>query len=178
MTAPRSVRALSWTFGLIIGAMWTGEVLLGNLGGTSALGNLRESHPGIYAMAPRFALAAVAATAIAGIVAAYQTASIKKALEVGVWSGIISGAILCVIRMSITILFHHAMMLDPSNLHEFARSAHRPPTDAELSSFLYWDAIGGGLNHIWIGPLLGLTVGGAGALVGKSVGKSISQPNL
>ena len=167
MTAPRTVRTLSWTFGIIIGAMWTVEVLLGNLGGTSVFGNLREFHPSIYAMAPWFVLAAVGATTVCGVVSAYQTGSIKKALLVGVWSGILSGAILCVIVIGITILFHHAMMLDPSNLHEFARSAHRPPTDAELSAFLYWDAIGGGLNHIWIGPLLGLTFGGMGALVGK-----------
>jgi hypothetical protein len=36
-----------------------------------------------------------------------------------------------------------------------------------LSSFLYWDGLGGSLNHIWIGPLLGVTVGAAGAVVGK-----------
>jgi hypothetical protein len=69
--------------------------------------------------------------------------------------------------VGVTVLFHDAMMKDPSNIHEFARGAHRPPTDGELSDFLYSDAIAGGVNHIWIGPLLGLTVGGLGALIGK-----------
>jgi hypothetical protein len=69
--------------------------------------------------------------------------------------------------LAITILFHGAMMQDASNTHEFARSAHRSPTEAELSRFLYWDALGGGLNHIWIGPMLGITVGGIGAIIGK-----------
>jgi hypothetical protein len=147
--------------------MWIGEVLLGNLGGTSVFGNLRELRPSIYAMAPLFALGAVGVTAVGGAVAAYRTGSIGAALRVGVWSGVISGAMTALTGLSITVLFHHAMMMDPSNVHEFARSAHRPPSEAELSAFLYWDALGGGLNHTWIGPLLGVTIGGAGAVIGK-----------
>jgi hypothetical protein len=73
------------------------------------------------------------------------------------------------VAISVTILFHDAMMLDPSNIHELSRGAQRLPTQAELSAFLYWDAIGGGFNHIWIGPLLGITFGGIGAMVGKSM---------
>jgi hypothetical protein len=69
--------------------------------------------------------------------------------------------------MIVVIHFHAALMKDPSNIHEFARTAHRPPTAPELSTFLYWDALGGALNHLWIGPLLGLTVGGIGAILGK-----------
>jgi hypothetical protein len=34
-------------------------------------------------------------------------------------------------------------MKDPENIREFALSAHRAPTEAELSGFLYWDALGG-----------------------------------
>jgi membrane associated rhomboid family serine protease len=69
--------------------------------------------------------------------------------------------------LAITLLFHRAMMGDPANIQEFARSAHHVPTAAELSSFLYTDALGGGLNHLWIGPLLGVTVGAGGAIFGK-----------
>jgi hypothetical protein len=87
------VRTMSWTFGVLIGGMWMGEVLLGNLGGTSVLGNLRDFHPRVHAMAPRFALGAVGLTALAGLVAAYRTGSIGAALRVGVWSRVISGAI-------------------------------------------------------------------------------------
>jgi hypothetical protein len=124
ITTPSPVRTLSWHFGLVIGAMWTGEVLLGNLGGTSIFGNLRDSHPRIYAMAGWFVIAAVAATLLSGIVVTCQTRSINKALQVGVWSGVISGVITCLMV---------------------------------------------GLNHIWIDPLLGLTFGGAGAMLGKSM---------
>jgi hypothetical protein len=160
-------KRLSINFGLLIGAMWMGEIVLGNLGGTSVFGDLRDMHPGIYAMAVWFALAAVCVTGIGGLVAAYQTGRISVALRVGVWSGLLSGSIVFVTGMGIVVLFHSAMMRDPSNIHEFARTAHRAPTEAELSSFLYRDMLGGALNHLWIGPFLGLTVGGIGAVFGK-----------
>jgi hypothetical protein len=160
-------RKLSTIFGLLIGIMWMGEILLGNLGGTAVFGNLRDVHPRVYAMAGWFALGAVGLTMIGGLVAAYLTGRISAALRVGVWSGLLSGAIAFVTLMTIVILFHAALMKDPSNIHEFARTAHRAPTEAELSKLLYWDALGGALNHLWIGPLLGLTVGCVGAMSGK-----------
>ncbi len=149
-----------------------GEVLLGNLGGTSVLGNLRDFHPGVYCLAPWFALGAVGVTAFGGFVAAYRTLSIVVALRVGLWSGLISGVITLVTLVSILVLFHDAMMKDPSNVHEFARGAHRVPAEAELSSFIYTDGLAGGVNHLWIGPLLGITVGGLGAVMGKLVRRS------
>ncbi|MGC1299707.1 MAG: hypothetical protein WA869_32175 [Alloacidobacterium sp.] len=119
-------RRLSIIFGLLIGAMWMGEVLLGNLGGTSVFGNLRDFHPRVYALAPLFALSAVGLTAIGGFVAAYQANSIRVALRVGIWSGLISGAIALVTLVIVVMLFHDALM-DASNIHEFARSAHHAP---------------------------------------------------
>jgi len=160
-------KRLSLLFGLLIGAMWIGEVLLGNLGGTAVLGNLRDAHPRIYALAPVFALAAVGITLFGGMVASYQTNSIPAALRVGVWSGLLSGTITLGTILAITLLFHSTMMGDPANLREFARGAHRLPSTAELSRFFYTDALGGGLNHLWIGPFLGVTVGAVGALFGK-----------
>ncbi len=89
-------KCLSIFFGLLIGGMWIGEVLLGNLGGTPVFGNLRDFHPHIYALAPWFALGAVGVTLVGGLVAAYRTGSIVTALRVGVWSGLISGVIVFV----------------------------------------------------------------------------------
>jgi hypothetical protein len=160
-------KRLSILFGLLIGTMWMGEVLLGNLGGTSVFGCLRDVHPRVFVLAPAFALAAVAAMLFGGMLAAYRLNSIPAALRVSVWSGLLSGCMVLLAVMAITLLFHDAMMGDSSNIHEFGRGAHHLPTHAELSSFLYADALGGGLNHLWIGPLLGVTVGAAGAIFGK-----------
>lgn len=147
--------------------MWVGEMLLGNLGATSVLGDLRNVHPRVYAMAGWFALGAVGVTGVGGFVAAYRTGRISAALRVGIWSGLLSGGIVFVTGMSMVILFHGALMKDPSYVHEFAQTTHRQPTEAELSNFFFWDMLGGALNHLWIGPLLGLTVGGLGAIIGK-----------
>jgi hypothetical protein len=84
-------RKLSTIFGLLIGGMWMGEILLGNLGGTPVLGNLRDVHPHVYAMADWFALGAVGVTGIGGLVAGYLSGRISAALQVGVWSGLLSG---------------------------------------------------------------------------------------
>jgi hypothetical protein len=160
-------KRLSITFGLLIGAMWAGQILIGNLGGTTVFGHLRDMHPRVYALGGWCAAGAVVLAGLAGLVAAYWTGRIPVALRVGVWSGLLSGGIVFVTLMSVVILFHGAMMGDPSNIHEFARTAHRVPAETELSSFLYRDALGGALNHLWIGPLLGLTVGGIGSIFGK-----------
>src|SRR5580704_5005708 len=109
-------KRLSIIFGLLIGGMWMGEILLGNLGGTSVLGNLRDVHPRVYAMAVRFAVGAVGFTAMGGAVTAYRTRCISAALRVGVWSGLLSGAIVFVTLMSMVMLFHEALMKDPSNV--------------------------------------------------------------
>lgn len=167
MVTSGSVRRLSCVFGFLIGAMWMVEILVGNLGGTSVFGNLREFHPRIFSIAPLFAVGAAGLPVLGGVVAAWRTRSIGAAIRVGAWSGMLSGIIAGITIMSIAILFHDAMMKDSSNIHEFALSAHRPPSEAELSAFLYWDALGGSLNHIWIGPLLGVTIGGIGAIIGK-----------
>jgi len=171
-----AVKTLSWRFGCLIGAMWMGLMLLGNLGGTSVLGHVRELHPGIYALNRLFWTGAVGFILLAGIVASYKFGSIAAALKVGVLAGLISGAIVFVTLMSITFLFHGAMMLDPANVHEFSLGAHRAPTQAELSKFLYADALGGALNMMWICPLLGIILGGLGAIAGKSMRLSDATP--
>jgi hypothetical protein len=146
--------------------MRMGEILLGNLGGSSVFGNLLDVHPRVYAIGSWCALGAAGLADMAGLVAAYRTGRIPVALRVGVWSGLLSGAIVFVTLMSVGIPFR-ALMKDPSNIHELARAAHRSPTEAELSNFLYRDALAGALNHRWIGPHLGLTVGGIGVVFGK-----------
>ena len=46
-------------------------------------------------------------------------------------------------------------------------------TNTELSDFIWTDALGGCVMQLWIGPLLGLVIGGTGALVGKIVRNSL-----
>ena len=79
---------------------------------------------------------ALGAILLAGIIASYRIGSIRGALKVDVFAGLISAAIVFATLLGMTFLFHSAMMVDPSNMHEFALNAHRTPTRAELSKFL------------------------------------------
>lgn len=164
-----TVGNLSCLFGCLMGGMWTGMILFGNLGGTSVFGHMRELHPSVYGMIYWFEGAALGFAVLGGLIAAYRIGRIVAALQAGALAGFIGGAIVSVTLIGITLLFHDAMMLDPSNVHEFALSAHRPPTQAELSDFLYTDAWGGALNMMWLGPLVGFTLGGLGVVAGKGL---------
>jgi hypothetical protein len=165
-------KRLSIIFGLLVGAMWTGEVVSGNLGGTAVLGNLRETHPDIYGLAGWLALGAVGMTAVGGFLAGYRSGRTGSALRVGIGSGLISGLITLSALATVIVPFHNEMMKDPSNIREFERGAHDVPSEAELSRFIYSDGLAGGLNHVWIGPLLGITVGGPGGLAGQWLRRS------
>jgi len=154
-------RKVDLVFGLLIGLMWMGEVTFGNLGDTAVLGDFRTSHFHAYRIIGwSFIGGTLLLTAFAGMFGACRTGSIRQGLSVGIRSGLISGAIAFATIMAITVLFRDALLLAPSNVAEFARAA-------QPSHWLYWDAFTAGANHMWIGPLLGLTLGGAGAAVGK-----------
>jgi hypothetical protein len=161
---------LSLIFGLIGGGMWMGLLILGNLGGTAVLGNIRDNHPRVYGATRYFALVGLLVPVMTGLSAAYRMGgSMRAALRAGLLSGFISGVMCLLTIVPMTIVFHDAMMLDPSNIREFARGAGRIPSQAELSHFLYWDALGGGLNMLWVGPLLGFTLSTLGAFFGKAM---------
>jgi hypothetical protein len=151
-------RRLILIFGVLIGLMWMGEVVFGNLGDTVILGNVRTFHFHAYRVIGwSFISGALALTVIAGLVGAYRIGGIRAGLSVGVWSGLMSGAITLVTILVVTVLFRDSLLMAPSNIAEFAGSAPR----------MYSDALGAGVNHLWIGPLLGLTLGWVGAVVGN-----------
>lgn len=140
-----------------------GYVLVSNLGGTSVLGGSTR----VYAMNPWFVAIAIAFTTLSGLLAAYWTGSIGAAMGVAFWSGVISAAITIATVIGINILFHDVMMQDPSTTRAFVQAVHYAPTNAELSDFIWTDALGGCACQLWIGPLSGLVIGGIGALIGK-----------
>jgi hypothetical protein len=151
-------RRLILIFGVLIGLMWMGEVVVGNLGDTVILGNVRTFHFHAYRVIGwSFVSGALALTVIAGLVGAYRIGGIQAGLSVGVWSGLMSGAITLVTILVVTVLFRNSLLMAPSNIAEFAGSAPR----------MYSDALVAGVNHLWIGPLLGLTLGWVGAIVGS-----------
>jgi hypothetical protein len=157
------IRRFSLFFGLLIGAMWTGEILFGNLGDTYLLGNFRTVHShAFHLLVWSFIYAALVFTALSGLYTAYRTGNTLEGLQVAVWSVLISGLVVFVAGMGMTVLFLGVLRQSPSNLAEFARSG-----DQSISHFIFMDSLGGALNHLWIGPGLGLLLGTIGAFLGK-----------
>lgn len=156
---------MSLVFGAVMGSMWAGYVLVSNLGGTSVF----EGSTRVYALNPWFVTSAIAFTALSGFLAAYWTGSIGAAMGVAFWSGVISAAITIAVVIGVNFLFHDVMMQDPSTIRAFVQEVHHSPTNAELSDFIWTDALGGCACQLWIGPLSGLLIGGIGALIGKIV---------
>jgi len=158
-------RRLIWIFGLLIGIAWMGEILFGNLGDTPLLAAFRTSHlHGYGTMVWGFVSGAVALTALAGLVAAYQIGKFRKAVFISVCSGSVSGVIVLGGLMSMEVVFHNALRQSPSVLSEFATSGQ-----TDLSLFMYGDALVAGIAHVLIGPALGITVGAVGATIGMLV---------
>jgi len=94
--------------------------------------------------------------------ASFRTRSFIAALKVGALSGLIGCSILFVTGMGMTIAFHDAMMKDPGNVHEYELSSPTPPTEEQLSDFIYSDALEGSIIMMFEGPLAGTILGAIG----------------
>lgn len=137
----------------------------GILFGTPMFARLRELYPHFFALPWGhwfFVLGGPIVLALAGTVTACRTRSFAAAVQVGALSGLIGSSILFVTGIGMTVAFHDALMKDPSAVHEYELSMPTPPTPAQLSSFVYWDALGGVLMMMWISPLAGMILGSIG----------------
>jgi hypothetical protein len=163
------IRRLSLLFGILIGMMWMAELLFGNLGDTSILGNVRTFHFHAYRIIGwSFIWGALAFTALSGFYTAYRTGNAGAAVRVAIWSGLIGGAIALVTLVGMTALFLDSLSRSPSDLAEFATSG-----DQSFSYYLFLEALAGGLNHLWIGPALGIVLGSLGAAAGRTLRQKI-----
>jgi hypothetical protein len=143
--------------------MWMGEVLAGNLGDTVVMGNLRTLHPGAYrAVSELFVVGAVILPGFAGLRHGYRSGRVSDTVWMGLWSGLVGGALTLATLLAMEAIFRDAIRGSPSVLSEFARSG-----ESDWSRFVYLDALAAGISHLAIGPLLGVAFAGAGGFVGK-----------
>jgi len=158
------VRKLSWTFGVLVGAMLTAMGATGNVFGTPIFAHLRELHPYLFGLPWPiwFTDGGIASLALAGVVTTCRTRSFVAALKVGALSGLIGSSILVVTGMGMTIALHDAMMKDPGNVHEYELSSPTPPTEEQLSDFIYSDAEEGSFIMLFDGPVAGTILGAIG----------------
>src|SRR6185312_14473587 len=141
--------------GLLIGLFWIVLGAGGDFGAAAAL----------VVLVPVVLLVML----MTGITVGERTGSIRSALRVAIHSGLLSGAICFFGFWAFTAVFLNVMMRDPANVRDFVRHSGHLPSPAELSKFLYRDALGGALNMLWISPMLTILFGVAGAAFGKAM---------
>jgi hypothetical protein len=166
MAAGRHDQALA--FGLLIGAMWAAEIVVGNLGDTPLLGSLRTVHPQLYRTAgAAFAASALAATFAAGAWGA-PGGRWRDGLRAAAIAGLGGGAIALVTLVGLTLALGDALAAAPSNVAEYALShPTAQPTPERVRRWLLGDAAAAGASHLVIGLVSGAVLGGIGAAISR-----------
>jgi hypothetical protein len=149
--APRAAIAITTggLFGVAVGVCWIIEILAGNVFGNHPLSDT------LYEIA---LLGVIAASGLAGAVAAARSGRFADGAAAGLWSGLVSGTVPMLTLVAITLLLPVTVSTDPQNIADAARSGA-----PSVLIFAVGDNIVGGTNHLWIGPLLGLALGALGA---------------
>jgi ABC-type dipeptide/oligopeptide/nickel transport system permease component len=103
---------------------------------------------------------------LAGAVTAARSGRLADGAAAGLWSGLVSGTVPMLALVAITLLFPVTVSMDPQNIAEAARSGAPSVLVSAVG-----DDIVGGINHLWIGPLLGLALGTLGAAARLSISR-------
>jgi len=150
-------------WGVLVGGFWLVEALAGNLGFDLVTSWVRLAYYGAI-------FAVLALTFVAGGYAGLRTGRIAAGTLAGLWSGLISGLIACIVLVSMTYLFMGMLQLDPQNIQEFGRNGA-----PDLATSIVGESLAGGINHLWLGPLLGVALGTVGGVVGVGFGLAWEQ---
>ncbi len=144
-------------FGLLVGGLWIIEVLVGNLA-DNRLAWVRFAYFGAI-------LAVVVATFSVGLLAAHHTGQAESGVMAGLWSGIVSGLITFLAGLLLSLFIAHfaanTFIADPSDAAGFRSSGLSDPVVYGLSENLLAFT-----NHLWIGPFVGVIIGGLGGFIG------------
>jgi hypothetical protein len=106
----------------------------------------------------------LALTVVAGGYAALRTGRIMAGALVGFWSGLISGLITFILLLCMTYLCMDLLQHDPQNIQEFQSSGA-----LDLATSIVAESLAGGINHLWLGPLVGASLGTLGGVVGAGL---------
>ena len=142
-------------FGLILGGLWTAQVLIENLAGG---GNT------LAALVVEVILAVVLVLMVlVGVRGAQQTGRIGAGALAGLWSGLISGLITFLTILLMTYLFMDVLLHSGVNARDFARNPGLSPTTVLLQ-----ESLAASSNHLLlVGLLLGTGLGALGGVIGK-----------
>ena len=136
-------------FGIAVAGFWIVEIVAGNVLG---------DHPYSQAIYMAALRGVVVSSACAGWVASSRSGCFTDGVAAGLWSGVTSGWVPLVSLLVIAVLLPGTVGADPQNI---AQASHAGASN--VLEFAIGDDLVAGVNHLWLGPSLGLILGAIGA---------------
>lgn len=98
---------------------------------------------------------------------AYRMERITTGIEVGIWSGFVSGSLACCMALSVIIFGMRFITHDPLNIAEWAvrgADSHAP----SMAAYFAFETFAGAFLHLIV---MGIAMGGLLGIVGGAIGK-------
>jgi hypothetical protein len=151
-------QGMKW--GLLIGGLWAIEIWAGNIA---------NPQPGVAEFVIQFVyrvsiVGTLLATLLGAAIASRQTGRFSTGVWVGLWSGMLSGLIVFGTFIILTDIVPQSVQPDPQLMSAFVRSGF-----TNYAAFSMSDSLEAMINHLWLGPFLGLIFGAIGGLVGQGI---------
>jgi hypothetical protein len=154
--------------GLALGLLWAVEIGINNF--------LAPPLPARDIIDNLFWAAIALSILVLVILRAWQTGSLWRALEAGVWSGFTSGLVACVMALVVIVFGMRFLMQDPLNLAEWAAQVSKNTAPA-MSDYFAYETFAGAFGHLLVlGIAMGGLLGALGGLLVKGI-QRVTQPH-
>jgi len=103
----------------------------------------------------------------------YRTNSVVRGIEVGTWSGFVSGLFACAMALSVVVFGMRFITHDPLNVAEWAErgASSRAPG---MAAYFAFETYAGALGHLLVlGLAMGALLGTAGGSLGKVLWRAV-----
>ncbi len=99
---------------------------------------------------------------------AYQNRSIVSGIQIGAWSGLISGLLACLMGSLLVAFFINLITRDPLMIQEFVERG--PGSGApDITRYVAYETLTGSVGHLTVlGPIMGALLGLIGGLIGRA----------
>ena len=157
--------------GLITGCAWVLEISFNNFVDPSV-----STAAARYVVDNGFWALISLAILLASFVRAIQRRQFGAAIRVGVWSGLTSGLISCLMGLLLVTVWMPFLLRDPLNIHEYAvrGSAEHLP---DMATYFAYETMSGAVGHLTVlGIGMGWVLGGIGGLLARFVDLARSRP--
>ena len=150
-------------FGIALGLLWVIEISINNF--------IAPPLPARDIIDNIFWAVIASSILVFSVIRAFQKDSLIRGIEVGIWSGFISGLLACCMGLIVIVFGMHFILQDPLNIAEWAGHA-ASITAPTMAAYFAFETLAGAFGHLII---LGVFMGGLLGILGGSIGKGIKR---